>query len=117
MAGYSFPETDSFMTRLLAEGIKRNDNLEHVFIINNSADRGWLNHVRNVFTKSWMANSVSLIHGTFRDAMGVLDGCNEQCLVKFDLKGQRALLSLFSLTWGRAPSFNQKFRIENPGLG
>ena len=32
--GYSFPETDAFMTRLLAEGLKNNNGLEGIKIVN-----------------------------------------------------------------------------------
>ena len=33
IVGYSFPETDVFMTRLLAEGLKHNEGLEEVTIV------------------------------------------------------------------------------------
>jgi len=73
IAGYSFPETDSFMTRLLAEGIKGNDNLEQMIIINNSTDPRWHNHVKRIFTRSWMKYNVSWVQGTFIKAMAAID--------------------------------------------
>ncbi len=33
IVGYSFPETDVFMTRLLAEGLKYNEGLEEITIV------------------------------------------------------------------------------------
>ncbi len=56
--GYSFPETDTFMTRLLAEGLRQNDKLEQIFIVNPENNEGWWEKVESMFARSWWKQCV-----------------------------------------------------------
>ena len=47
--GYSFPATDMFMTRILAEGIQRNADLEHIVICDAQAETLWKDRLENIF--------------------------------------------------------------------
>lgn len=66
--GYSFPETDTFMTRLMAEGIRGNDDLERFVIINSNTSEAWADHVRSMFAPSWRQYSVDWESSTFEKA-------------------------------------------------
>lgn len=48
--GYSFPETDAFMTRLLAEGLKKNNGLEDITIVDIQAEEHWVGRLERIFT-------------------------------------------------------------------
>jgi hypothetical protein len=48
--GYSFPETDAFMTRLLAEGLKNNNGLEDITIVDIQAEEHWVGRLERIFT-------------------------------------------------------------------
>jgi hypothetical protein len=50
IVGYSFPETDAFMTRLLAEGLKRNNGLEEIAIVDIQAEEQWAERLERIFT-------------------------------------------------------------------
>src|SRR5690242_8352832 len=39
--GYSFPETDTFMPRLLSQGLQANQDLESIAIINKEKREAW----------------------------------------------------------------------------
>jgi hypothetical protein len=47
--GYSFPETDAFMTRLLAEGLKKNNGLEDITIVDIQAESEWEHRLARIF--------------------------------------------------------------------
>jgi hypothetical protein len=50
--GYSFPETDAFMPRLLAEGMQQNGDLDEVVIVNREPQEKWRSRVKQLFTPS-----------------------------------------------------------------
>jgi hypothetical protein len=56
--GYSFPQTDTFMTRLLAEGIRDNRLLERIIIVNPEKNDDWWKSVKATFASSWWRHSV-----------------------------------------------------------
>lgn len=66
--GYSFPETDLSMNRLLAEGLRQNSTLDNVCIVNNSADAEWWDRVEKMFTRAWWKNSVDCFRMSFLQA-------------------------------------------------
>jgi len=67
--GYSFPETDTFMSRLLAEGIRSNRGLERFIIINPEVDKDqWKARVERMFARSWWDFSVDRVAAFFADA-------------------------------------------------
>jgi hypothetical protein len=47
--GYSFPETDTFMTRLLAEGLKNNNGLEQITIVDIQDEGQWAERLERIF--------------------------------------------------------------------
>jgi hypothetical protein len=51
--GYSFPQTDTFMTRLLAEGVRDNKQLERIAVFNPEPDDAWWMTVEQMFARSW----------------------------------------------------------------
>jgi hypothetical protein len=64
--GYSFPETDTFMSRLLAEGIRSNKGLERFIIINPDADKPkWKARLERMFARSWWDFSVDRVSASF----------------------------------------------------
>jgi hypothetical protein len=48
--GYSFPETDTFMTRLLAEGLKDNIGLNRIRIVDIQSESQWRERINRIFT-------------------------------------------------------------------
>src|SRR5262249_20966206 len=48
--GYSFPPTDAFMPRLLAEGMQENQDIEEIIIINREEQARWRDRVDWLFT-------------------------------------------------------------------
>jgi hypothetical protein len=50
--GYSFPPTDAFMPRLLAEGMQENEDLEEIVIMNREDQSRWSERVEKLFTPS-----------------------------------------------------------------
>jgi len=63
VVGYSFPETDAFMTRLLAEGIRTNDKLEETIIVNQEEGDDWWSRVGQMFARSWHERNLRLLSG------------------------------------------------------
>jgi hypothetical protein len=49
VVGYSFPETDTFMSRLLAEGLHQNDDLESMIICDRRPLEQWSAKLRAMF--------------------------------------------------------------------
>lgn len=49
IVGYSFPDTDVFMSRLLTEGLVRNQELERVIIVNIEPETNWSERLRRLF--------------------------------------------------------------------
>ena len=66
VAGYSFPETDGFMTRLLSEGIRSNKVVHRTFVVNPSKDAAWWNRIENLFSRSYWRNKVVRLRSDFR---------------------------------------------------
>ena len=48
--GYSFPETDTFMSRLLAAGLKDSGGLEGVRIVDIQTEEDWCERLTRIFT-------------------------------------------------------------------
>ncbi len=65
--GYSFPETDPFMLRLLAEGFRSNDRINQIYICNNDPSEAWRSRVQNEFARSWFVSKVQWFPMTFAD--------------------------------------------------
>jgi len=49
IVGYSFPPTDAFMVRLLTEGIKDNDQLERIVVVDIQSYDKWKDRLDNLF--------------------------------------------------------------------
>ncbi len=47
--GYSFPSTDTFMTRLLSEGLHANDDLKHVIVVDTGDPSRWKQLLESIF--------------------------------------------------------------------
>jgi hypothetical protein len=59
IVGYSFPETDVFMIRLLTEGLKRNEGLEEITIVNQSElTVEWGSKLKRFFTPVVLAKTL-----------------------------------------------------------
>lgn len=71
IVGYSFAETDTFMIRLLSEGLMENKELEHIFIVNRDGSPEWQGRIESVFARSWWRNGVQ----RFRSDFEVLAAC------------------------------------------
>jgi hypothetical protein len=50
--GYSFPPTDAFMPRLLAQGMQENEDLEEIIIVNREDKSLWSERIEKLFTPS-----------------------------------------------------------------
>lgn len=48
IVGYSFPITDAFMTRLLTEGLKDNDDLDGVYIVDLAPKSDWNDRIERI---------------------------------------------------------------------
>ena len=74
VAGYSFPETDLFMSRLLAEAICDNNKLERIIVVNPDARRAdWRMKIMKLFNRSWCERQLYWIPTLFARAFGKLD--------------------------------------------
>lgn len=58
VVGYSFPETDAFMSRLLAEGLSLSAHLKRFVIINPDTTETWWERIRRMFSRSFWENRV-----------------------------------------------------------
>ena len=67
IVGYSFPETDAFMNRLLAEGVRENECLNRIYIINLDGRDSWWERVQSMFAKSQWSHAVHSFVGNFAD--------------------------------------------------
>lgn len=52
ICGYSFPSTDAFMSRLIAEGLKNNPGIERILIVNRDAESEWEERRTRIFNPS-----------------------------------------------------------------
>jgi hypothetical protein len=59
--GYSFPETDTFMTRLLAEGLKSNNGLESINIVDSQSPNKWQDRLDRIFTSTLRTSKLEFI--------------------------------------------------------
>lgn len=50
--GYSFPPTDLFMKRLLAEGLRENRDLDFLMIVDRTRPEEWIGRVKEMFASS-----------------------------------------------------------------
>ncbi|OWY70458.1 hypothetical protein B7486_16905 [cyanobacterium TDX16] len=67
-AGYSFPETDVFMTRLLAEGISANPRLQKVLIANPAwKNSAWQLRINDMFAAGWRSRRMISTPNIFSD--------------------------------------------------
>ena len=60
--GYSFPITDAFMTRLLAEGVKDNGVLEVLCIANPDKTEQFVARLKTIFNATFVHDRVRLLH-------------------------------------------------------
>ncbi|MBE7507384.1 MAG: hypothetical protein HS101_14030 [Planctomycetia bacterium] len=65
IVGYSFPETDAFMSRLLAEGIRDTTGPDRIYIINSDTRESWWERVASAFSVSWWKMGVHAFEGDF----------------------------------------------------
>lgn len=102
VVGYSFPETDLFMSRLLSEGVKENQGIESLTIVNNERDERWWARVKSLFSDSWWENCThkyripfvrfaAAIHNQLNQAY--VKGCNGALLAD-------SAINANSETWG-----------------
>jgi hypothetical protein len=71
--GYSFPETDSFMPRLLSEGIQDNDDLDSLMIVNTPGGIGQLrSRLERILTPTVNANRTHYSDKGSLEAIGTL---------------------------------------------
>lgn len=62
--GYSFPETDSFMPRLLCEGLHPNGDLDFVKLVNIEREENYLHKLENLFGPIFYKNKVEYVYAT-----------------------------------------------------
>jgi hypothetical protein len=65
--GYSFPETDVFMPRLLSEGISQNLVLEQIAIVNHDDKNAWDARINRIFTPTVQSSKVRYYQGSSKD--------------------------------------------------
>ncbi len=65
IAGYSFPETDVFMRRLLAEGLRQEHLLDKLDIVNPTRDETWWSRIRGFFAPPFAEQRTSELPTTF----------------------------------------------------
>ena len=70
--GYSFPETDAFMTRLLAEGLKKNNGLEDIAIVDIQAEEKWVKRLKRIFTPTLRQTKVKYEKSDAKDYLSSL---------------------------------------------
>lgn len=70
--GYSFPRTDAFMTRLLAEGLKRNRGLDRIVVTDLQAASLWQERIDHLFPPSMRDYRVNQQFG--RTAVDFIEG-------------------------------------------
>ncbi len=63
--GYSFPPTDTFMDRLLAEGIRDNEHLHRLIIHSYRGNEAWRVRIRSMLSSTWEREAVQWIKGDF----------------------------------------------------
>jgi hypothetical protein len=70
--GYSFPETDAFMTRLLAEGVRNNSGLEGITIVNVQAEEQWAERLERIFTPTFRRTKLKYEKSDAKDFLNSL---------------------------------------------
>jgi hypothetical protein len=71
--GYSFPETDVFMLRLLSEGLKRNEGLEEIMIVNrDELSEDWRTKLQRFFNRVALEKTVWYLCRDSRGYIGEL---------------------------------------------
>jgi len=67
IVGYSFPSTDMFMSKLLAEGLRQNSRMRVIEIVNSAehSSRFWTD-MRNQFAEPWRSTTLVEAPGDFR---------------------------------------------------
>lgn len=69
--GYSFPETDLFMPKLLAEGLVCNAGLQRLEIVNSDPDESWWQRIESIFSPEWRAYTFKRHKRSFEGAFDV----------------------------------------------
>lgn len=69
IVGYSFPETDAFMTRLLAEGLHRNDDMERLVIIDIASADEWQGKIARLFAPVFARRKLTHVRATAIDGI------------------------------------------------
>ena len=59
--GYSFPETDTFMTRLLTQGVQHNRDLEFIKVVNTESASRFRPRLEAIFNATFLANRVEYL--------------------------------------------------------
>ena len=86
--GYSFPQTDVFMQRLIAEGVKHNLQLERLTIVDFSPVADWEGRVRSMFPQTARATKVGVISAS---AEVLIQSCSQNEWPRFLKSAQRIL--------------------------
>ena len=68
IVGYSFPSTDAFMVRLLAEGIANNHGLERIIICDIADYDSWVDRLATIFNPIVLKTKVTLLREHFNRA-------------------------------------------------
>ena len=70
--GYSFPETDAFMTRLLAEGLKENNGLDTITIVDIQAESEWAGRLERIFAATLRRTKLKYLKSDAREFLNTL---------------------------------------------
>ncbi len=68
VVGYSFPETDTFMTRLLAEGMHRNDDIERLVVVDIADPDLWRAKLSRLCAPVFLDKKVAYVRMSAADA-------------------------------------------------
>ena len=74
VVGYSFPETDAFMTRLLTEGMQNNRDLDFVAIINTTPFEQFKPRMHQIFNSTFVDTRVRYYQAKASDMFSQLAG-------------------------------------------
>jgi NAD-dependent SIR2 family protein deacetylase len=78
VVGYSFPETDAFMSRLLVEGLHNNRDIEMLLIIDSGAPIDWKAKVSRLFHPIYLRKNIHFINRHATEALAELSGRRAQ---------------------------------------
>jgi len=72
--GYSFPETDLFMSRLLVDGLHRNRDLSNIFVADLGSIELWTPKLKRLFNPVFLEKKLRFVCGRTPFLTGLLNG-------------------------------------------